>query len=929
MKKLFIALITALALFLPYKNLYAQEIQLKGAVVTSKEAKKPFAGDVYAIIMGVSTYPGIFPLKYADKDARLFSNFLKTPSGGNATSENILCLINDSATAANFNVKGYRWLKKKNLKKGDRLYIYFSGHGDAMNEDNYFYLPFDCMPGNDDNNYLGTGNINMHTVKTLFIKPEVAKGVEVLLILDACRSNELPGGAAGQQGFSSYISEEKQGEIMLLSTGAGQVSIESSTIGNGHGLFTYYLVDGLAGVADKEGDNADNDGVVSLAEIAGYVKSKVKKIAREKFNTVQIPFYCCADKDLQTIATIDSSTLKSWLLAKNLQQQNDDDNLFAVNNKKIGEKGINIKIPEDPELVSLYNKFTASLTTTLTGENSAEYFYGLMAKKWPNNSITEDARYSLASELINFGQKKINLFLNGKGLSHLLNMEKTLQSDSLNVESEELNQQIKRYKTIVTANYEEAAKNMQKAFTLLSDEPDLLTSVKPKLYFLETMAAYYEKKSPLAEVMQKAQKAINYDKTAAYNYLVMGWIMQDMQNDSCEYYFNKASTIAPNWAYPYNGLGSYFAGTNRLTLAIPYFKKAIAIDSLYSDAYRNTGMVYYNLDQLDSAKKYFLKATKIPPCDPYANENYASANANYINPDFGNSPYDYQYFKIARSFYLKSIDCKKDFATAYKKLADLYVRGNKKDSALLTLQNCIATNPANDEAHRNIGNYYLNILADNINAELYLKKATELNPVNIDNYLALGRFYRRMKQRNRELSTYQSALTFLPGNKEIYNETGNAFFAAPTLYDSAIAYYNLALAVDPKLSFTYCNLGNIFEQKNEIEKAVGYFKKAMSSDSVRFYSKLNTKIGELYYKNGNFENAKKYYRQNLKSNTTFSRKTDLPKVIKILLSENNFTEAENEVNKYLLPEKDALLYTKLMNLIHTNRATNNENIPKQ
>ena len=110
---------------------------------------------------------------------------------------------------------------------------------------------------------------------------------------------------------------------------------------------------------------------------------------------------------------------------------------------------------------------------------------------------------------------------------------------------------------------------------------------------------------------------------------------------------------------------------------------------------------------------------------------------------------------------------------------------------------------------------------------------------------------------------------------------------------------------------------------------VGYFKKAMSSDSVRFYSKLNTKIGELYYKNGNFENAKKYYRQNLKSNTTFSRKTELPKVIKILLSENNFTEAENEVNKYLLPEKDALLYTKLMNLIHTNRATNNENIPKQ
>ncbi len=49
---------------------------------------------------------------------------------------------------------------------------------------------------------------------------------------------------------------------MMLSTGPGQVSIGDSRIGNGHGLFTYTLIDGLSGAADEEGDR---DGVVSLA----------------------------------------------------------------------------------------------------------------------------------------------------------------------------------------------------------------------------------------------------------------------------------------------------------------------------------------------------------------------------------------------------------------------------------------------------------------------------------------------------------------------------------------------------------------------------------------------------------------------------------------------------------------------------------------
>ena len=72
----------------------------RGVIVTSETTEKAVTGDVYAIITGVSNYPGINPLKYADKDALLFRDFLKTPNGGNTKPENILSLINDSAKAA-------------------------------------------------------------------------------------------------------------------------------------------------------------------------------------------------------------------------------------------------------------------------------------------------------------------------------------------------------------------------------------------------------------------------------------------------------------------------------------------------------------------------------------------------------------------------------------------------------------------------------------------------------------------------------------------------------------------------------------------------------------------------------------------------------------------------------------------------------------
>ena len=147
------------------------------------------------------------------------------------------------------------------------------------------------------------------------IAKETAKDVDVYFIMDACRSNELPGGSEGQNFLNTAISEKRAGEIIMLATGAGEESLEDATIGTGHGLFTYYLVDGLTGTADSSG-TVDNK--ITLQEIQKYVDKNVPAIAQQRFKRKQDPFFCCNESGEKIVSIVDTAYLKKWLLTKSL-----------------------------------------------------------------------------------------------------------------------------------------------------------------------------------------------------------------------------------------------------------------------------------------------------------------------------------------------------------------------------------------------------------------------------------------------------------------------------------------------------------------------------------------------------------------------------------------------------------------------------------
>ena len=473
----------------------------------------------FAIIMGVSKYKYVRPLIYADKDAEMFRDYLKSPGGGSIKDDNIFCLLNDQANNSNFWGKGFQWLKAKQLQKGDRLFIYLAGHGDAIDEDEFFFLGYDCNPAGDKNNYLVSGAIQLFNLKKKIGK-ETSKGVQVFFIMDACRSNELPGGAEGQNFLNIAISEKKVGDIMMLATAAGEESLEDASIGNGHGLFTYYLVDGLSGLADMDG-SADNK--VTFKEIKSYVGKNVPSLALQKFKKKQDPYFCCNEFNENVVSRVDTAYLKKWLQTKKQQTRG---NSFSGTIDKPARIAL-----ADTLLIETYNLFYKAVkSNNISGKSSAEEYFQQLDKKYPGNPYTLDAKSTLAVEYINAAQRKVDQYLGC--------------SDDGSAKEKQ-------------ANYETAI-NLEKAIAIVrEDDEDFANSLYNRVYLLKASGDFGKNgiNGDIGIAFQNAYAALSIDKNGAYIQNKLAQLhLANNRTDSAMYYADKATKTAPKWACAFTTL---------------------------------------------------------------------------------------------------------------------------------------------------------------------------------------------------------------------------------------------------------------------------------------------------------------------------------------------------------------------------------------
>lgn len=218
-------------------------------------------GNSWAIVVGIDDYAKWPKLHYAVRDARAIRDMLIQKLGFAA--EQVVTLENQEATRAGILNLFHDRLGHAGMKKNDRLFVFFAGHGAtrqlSSGRDLGYIVPVDSDPDK-----FATDAIPMTELQNI-AESVVAK--HALFVMDACYSGlGLTRGGAS----SNFLRDnaKRLGRQMLTAGGADQLVADGGP--NGHSVFTWALLQGLAGKGDLNGD-----GIVTATELAAYVAPSV------------------------------------------------------------------------------------------------------------------------------------------------------------------------------------------------------------------------------------------------------------------------------------------------------------------------------------------------------------------------------------------------------------------------------------------------------------------------------------------------------------------------------------------------------------------------------------------------------------------------------------------------------------------------------
>jgi tetratricopeptide (TPR) repeat protein len=223
-----------------------------------------------AVVIGISDYQRLPRLEYAANDARLFAEYLTSSQGGGFAKGDVVVLTDRQATKAAVSSA----LEQDFARSGpnDTVILFFSGHGLTQMAEGVgqgFLLESDSDP--------------QEKTATAYSLPDLvglvrakSSGSRLLILADWDRipifqdsPNKIGSMAPAQ------LADARIGG--LLASGEGEISQSANDAEGGHGLFTYYLVQGLQ--ANARAGNLD--------QVLSYVDQQVQKTTNGKQHPVR------------------------------------------------------------------------------------------------------------------------------------------------------------------------------------------------------------------------------------------------------------------------------------------------------------------------------------------------------------------------------------------------------------------------------------------------------------------------------------------------------------------------------------------------------------------------------------------------------------------------------------------------------------------
>lgn len=225
----------------------------------------------YAVLVGVKSYgssTGLRPLKYSENDVEELAKLL-IENGYQQKNVRVLTQSRGSKnpdllpTADSIN--RHLELVLDELSSEDSVLLAFAGHGVKFKDGaTSYFCPVDCNLA---------GRSNLLSYESVYSQLKECRAGRKILFSDACRNDPVSNSARSAPSLTRPVPQLPPGStVALFACKAGQEAQEDDRLK--HGVFFYYVLEGLRGKADKQGDQPN--GKIELAELIGWTQRSVR-----------------------------------------------------------------------------------------------------------------------------------------------------------------------------------------------------------------------------------------------------------------------------------------------------------------------------------------------------------------------------------------------------------------------------------------------------------------------------------------------------------------------------------------------------------------------------------------------------------------------------------------------------------------------------
>jgi tetratricopeptide (TPR) repeat protein/uncharacterized caspase-like protein len=540
MKQYIIFILSLLAL--PFNNL----AQTSGNLFSEKKES------IHALIIGISKYMNINSLEFADDDALAFKDYLIQTMKVKSDTNNITVLLNEAAISPNIYAALENLLEQ--AKEKDKVYIYFSGHGDSENS-TLFKSGFLLTHETPKQSYY-TNSINIDILNNFVSTLSIGNKAEVIFIVDACHSGNVENTSNnGATITAKALAKNVDEEVRMLSCQPDEVSLEGKQWGNGRGLFSYHLINGLWGLADMQGVP---DGKVTLNELNIYLSTNVPKDASP---VSQYPgVYGPMSKHIGNI---------NEAFVANFEQQKQP--MISMNMTASKSKSYQGKFAAElaENQAEIYRKFELAIhqNRLQSPESDNAYLYlNQLIEAGVNTNFTNILKRDLIAKLQEAPQMYINVLLD-----------------------------VTRRNRIKNLPFDQWALDLMLSAELIGPDHEMFPSVLSKAYFMKAASQFSKinvsenemlAKKYATAALREINKALEQDSLVTFYYTLKGAALNTLEGyTSAISSFDKAIAINPEYPYAYSNKGVSLLGLQQYEAAILLFDQTIALDPGYTNAY--------------------------------------------------------------------------------------------------------------------------------------------------------------------------------------------------------------------------------------------------------------------------------------------------------------------------------------------------------